>query len=539
MNFSIERPWALYGIVFLIPVLFYSFVTFKKTFDAMSRSGMRRRGGFESVRMRTMAKILLRAAVWCMLLLALSGISWGTLSTPVQKNGSAVSMVFDISYSMTAKDAPGGRTRLEAAALYAETLLDRIDGNPVSAVLAKGSGVTAIPLTEDTEAVRTLLSLLSPQMMSAPGSSIAGGINAAVQSFPRSISKAPVVWVFTDGDETDSGMQNALSAALRQGVGVVIIGFGSERETEITAGDEITKVMTALRSDKIRAAVDFANRKNFGGQGVRFYRGADAKYVAASEIGSAVKVLSSISKESVTLSYEMQSVDRHSLFIIIGLVLFILSFVASEFSPRSIRGINKGLALSLLALCLSSCSAQFEESKQIFEGVWNWHQKDYNAAVAKFSQGLRSAELNNDELIRGYALYGLSVTYLMQNENAAAIEKINQLPPGAPDKVRFAAFYNSGIISQRQGDYEKAVQFFKNALLVDSTNLDAKINLELSRSQLLQRAHESERPLQGLDESSAEESDLEKSVFNRIREKDREQWKNIQTEQKNSSVIDY
>ena len=127
----------------------------------------------------------------------------------------------------------------------------------------------------------------------------------------------------------------------------------------------------------------------------------------------------------------------------------------------------------------------------------------------------------------------------MQNENKAAMEKINSLSGNAPDKIKFAAFYNSGIIAQREGDYQKAVELFKNALLVDPSNVRAKVNLELSRNQQAQRAHESERQMIGADEISEEESDLQKSVFNRIREKDQQQWKNVQKEQKPSSALDY
>ncbi|MBP5447395.1 MAG: hypothetical protein J6X95_04760, partial [Treponema sp.] len=99
--------------------------------------------------------------------------------------------------------------------------------------------------------------------------------------------------------------------------------------------------------------------------------------------------------------------------------------------------------------------------------------------------------------------------------------------------------YNSGIIAQREGDYQKAAELFKNALLVDPSNVRAKINLELSYNQQTQRAKESERQLNGANEISQEESDLQKSVFNRIREKDQQQWKNTQQEQKGASPLDY
>ncbi len=543
MNFRVERPMALYGLLLIIPPMLYSALTYKKTFSLLMKSAKNKRTKeYKNMRKRIFARVALRAAAWCMVIFAMAGISWGTVSTPAQKNGAAVALVFDISYSMTARDCPNSLTRLEAAASYANDLLDKLeaDGTPVSATLAKGNGILAVPLTEDTESIRALISLLSPKLMSSAGSSLGDGINAALKSFPKNISNAPVIWLFTDGEESDALLENALGAALKKGVSVVIIGFGEERETEIYAGDGKTTVKTALRSEKTRECVNAANKKNLGGLGFSFVKGASAQFVDATELGSAHKVLSSVKSsgaaDKTTMSYEMQSVDRHLLFIALGIIFFILSFFASEFS---LRGFHEKLALSLVALCLCSCSSEFEESKKILGAVWNWNQKQYTEAVAKFNQSLDEARANGDETIKQYALYGLSATYLMQNENAAALEKINELSGSAPNKIKFAAFYNSGIIAQREGDYQKAAELFKNALLVDPSNVRAKINLELSYSQQAQRAKESERQLNGANELSQEESDLQKSIFNRIREKDQQQWKNTQKEQKDASPSDY
>ena len=541
MNFSIERPWALYGLLLIVPPLVYSAFTYKRTFSLLMKSAKNKKTKeYIRMRKRIFARVVLRAAAWCMMIFAMAGISWGTVSTPVQKNGNAIAMVFDISYSMTARDCPNNLTRLEAVASYTNDLLDKTEGIPASAILAKGNGIVAVPLTEDTESIRSLLSILSPKLMSSAGSNLGEGINAALKSFPKNISNAPVIWLFTDGEESDSGLESALGTALKKGVSVVIIGFGEERETEIYAGDGKTLVKTALRSDKIKQRAREANKKNLGGQGFSFIQGATVQFVDATELGSARKVLSSVKSgdggEKIAMSYEMQPVDRHLFFIALGIVFFVLSFFASEFS---LRGFHEKLALSLVALCFCSCSSEFEESKKILSAVWNWNQKQYTEAIAKFTQSLDEAKENNDEIIKQYALYGLSTTYLMQNENAAALEKINELSGNAPNKIKFAAFYNSGIIAQREGDYQKAAELFKNALLVDPSNVRAKINLELSYNQQAQRAKESERQMNGANEISQEESDLQKSVFNRIREKDQQQWKNTQQEQKSASPLDY
>ncbi|MCH5283663.1 MAG: VWA domain-containing protein [Treponema sp.] len=550
MNLAVERPWALCAILVLIPVLIYCVSAYKKTFFALSNSYEKKSLiDFKKIKIRIVARIAFRCAAWCALVLAYSGISWGTISTPVQKNGSAISFVFDISYSMTARDMPGNFSRLEASQSYARKILERVEGSSVSAVLAKGSGVLAIPLTEDLNAVLNLLESLSPEMISSVGSDLGEGVNAALKSFPRNISKKPVIWLFTDGEETSPSLSDALSASLRHGVSVVIVGFGSERETEILSGDGKTHVKTAMRSEKIRKAVEEANKKNFGEQGFSFFQGASAKFVDASKPGSAAVLLSSAgdffaksnfdavdSKENFSLDYDIRPNSRYTFFILIALVFFCLSLFVSEFSLISFK---EALAVSVLVFPFFSCSAKFDESKKILEATWAWHQKDYDEAVAKFSQSLSDAQKNGDDLISQYALYGISATYLAQNENAAALEKINSLSSESPKQIQFAAFYNAGIIAHRNGEYEKAEELFKNALLVDGRNLNAKINLELSQRRTSDRAQGVEQLFAGAQEADASDSILEDSVFNMIRENEKNQWKNLQSEQKKSQGLDY
>ena len=139
------------------------------------------------------------ALAFVMLLIARSGISWGTYLVPVQKSGHSVAMVFDISNSMLAKDCPGtgtlnSSTRLEAASAYAKKLLARMPGISTAVILAKGDGVAAIPLTDDVAMTESLLNVMSPSLMTVPGTSIGKGILKARGAFPANHASAGRIW---------------------------------------------------------------------------------------------------------------------------------------------------------------------------------------------------------------------------------------------------------------------------------------------------------------------------------------------------------
>lgn len=137
MNISIERPYAFYGLLLLIPTLLYMIIKYYKLVHAFGLNLAVRKGSvlLTKFKQRYIVQTVLRAISWMMLVLAYAGISWGTNLVPVQKSGNAVSFVFDISYSMEAEDAAGGLSRLESAANYAEVLLSRMEGTSVSVVL--------------------------------------------------------------------------------------------------------------------------------------------------------------------------------------------------------------------------------------------------------------------------------------------------------------------------------------------------------------------------------------------------------------------
>ncbi|MBQ0002993.1 MAG: VWA domain-containing protein [Treponema sp.] len=565
MNITFLRPYFLWFLIVIPFAIFYLFDRCKKI-KKISSSFINKENYDVSIYkpdeifIRLWLKGIFRLLAWVSLTLALSGISWGSVSTPVQKNGKSCAFVFDISYSMMAEDAPNNLTRLKASSEYAKMLMEYMDGISISCILAKGDGVIAVPQTEDFASVYSILDILSPEMMSSQGTSLGKGIEMALKSFPSSSSKAPVIFLFTDGDETDSLLQPALNKAIRSGISVVIIGFGSERETEITAGDGETVVKTALREDKIKNICLEVNKKNQSGKDFSFIKTAHAKFIDASEVSSAVKVIYELrnipqnvkqltahdilntfanQEDMVTVSYEVQSVDRHSFFIILAVILFTLSLVVSEFSAKNFNIVSASAVFVLVPLFFTSCSANFKDAKNILESTWNWYQKDYNKAISGFTETIADAEKNNDELTKQYALYGLSVTYLMQNEKNASMERLEQISPDAPLKIKFASYYNAGIIAQREGDYEKAINCFKLALVVVPDDINAKINLELSEVQETQKAKEGMQEMIPASENKDNESDIEKTIFNRMRENDQKQWKNYENQDRNNSVIDY
>ena len=544
---SIGKP----AFFLLIPVIFlltlFVFSRFKKITTSLgSSSEIANSSSFlRSLTFSFFSRIILTSLSLIFTILALCEISWGTKKIPVHKSGSNITFVFDISYSMLAPDCPQKLTRLDAAKIYASSLLGNLPSSSFSAVLAKGDGFVAIPETEDTALLENMIQNLSPLLMTSSGSSLGKGIEAAIHAIPAQSAKEQHILVFTDGDETDNGLESALETALSHGLSVTLIGFGSETETEITAGDGMTRVKTALRAKTIKELIQKAeNRSSY-----HAIRGEKKllHYVDSKEQGSAWKILSNIqqnprSDNDTTFSYEVQNVNHHTVFIFLAVLCLVLSVVCAEFSPSGLKKLKALLFSTALFAVFSSFSSCSSEKKQILEGTWAWYESKYTNATADFLTVAENAPA--DSLASQYAIFDLSATYLSMNELDSARERLSQIQfenTHMPPELTSASVYNMGIIYERQGDFKTAKQYFKQAILANPKNLNAKINLELCERELVQkRAKSGKTELQGIHEEKADNSDSKSELFTVIHEQEGKKWRNMQQSGENqSSEADY
>ena len=472
------------------------------------------------------------------ILLARAGLTWGTYLVPVQKSGHSVAMVFDISNSMLAKDCSGNTSRLEASAIYAKKLLAKMEGTPVSVVIAKGDGIAAIPLTDDSAMVESLLEVMSPGLMTVPGSSIGKGILKAKESFNTNFSSAGRIWVFTDGEETDGQLSSALLECQKAGIPVTLIGFGSEKESPVLTGDGKTQVMTALRRDRLEKAISEASSR------FRFFNNHDnLLYINSQEKGSAVQLLSQLrfgATENLITSYEVKPVPRYKLFLSLAAIFLILSYIATEFNFVRFFGTKNlkpaAAALTLFTLIFTGCSS---ETANILKGTISYQQKKYRHSVSCFMEASENAAADANRLAQSYALYDLGTAYIMLGEDEAALEHFKSIAEDAPDAVRYSAFYNAGVLAWRNSDFDEARDYFRKALEIDSSKMDAKINFELSMQQSQAKGKQNQSNQIQASQEEAAPQNLEQAVFQHIKENDQKQWKNSETNDSSNLAEDF
>ena len=199
---------------------------------------------------------------------------------------------------------------------------------------------------------------------------------------------------------------------------------------------------------------------------------------------------------------------------------------------KSIKFLNKNIstafAATLVLAIFTGCSS---ETAEILKGTVSYHKKNYRSAVASFTQAADSATEKNNEIFLNFALYDLGTAYTMLGENESAMEKFNSIAEDAPDSVRYAAFYNAGVIAHRNSDFDEAQKYFRKALEINSSSIEAKINFELSMAQVSMKGKQNESQAIQASQPQTEENpqDMEKAIFQHIKENDQKQWKNSES----------
>lgn len=466
------------------------------------------------------------------LICAYLGISWGTYREPVQKNGNSIAMVFDISNSMMAEDCPERNTRLKAASFYAKKLLEKTKDCNVSVVLAKGDAVIAVPLTQDFTIIESLLDVMTPALMTVPGSSLGKGIEKAMVSLKANETSAGQIWLFTDGEETDDYLQRQIEVCTKENIPIVIIGFGNENETVVLAGDGKTKVQTALRSEKISNIIDEVNKKF----SILKKRENKNLFVKASEKASATKVLSQLKttdRENLINSYEIKKINRFKLFLFLAIICFCLRYVCSELNGARFKNV---LLLSIVSVYFSGCS--FDTFKT-FSGANLYQQNKYQKSILLFLEVLENAEQQGNLTNKFYSQYNLATAYHMLGENDVALQYFLEIPQDVPENVKYAAFYNIGLIYFQKGDFNSASEYFKKAIKVDNSKLEAKINMEITLQMIEANIRQNESNIIPSNQNDSDENSLDNKIFNHIKENEKKQWKNPEKESEMDLSKDY
>jgi Ca-activated chloride channel family protein len=247
---SFDHPRFLFALLFLVPLLAGSALHYRRRRIVLDLFPGALGPASGSLRRRYWLSSAAFFVFFACAVIALAGPRQGYILVPDYRRGTDVVLALDLSRSMDARDG-GGPSRLERAAAIARTL---VAGEPAAlsaaampgarggeparyaAAIGKGSGVLALPLTTDTEAVLNFLEGISTAVITGRGTNLESLVNAAAGAFKSGFPGKRRIVLFSDGETLQGNLNAALDKAAAADIAIIALGLGSEAGAPVPNG---------------------------------------------------------------------------------------------------------------------------------------------------------------------------------------------------------------------------------------------------------------------------------------------------------------
>jgi Ca-activated chloride channel family protein len=263
----------------------------------------------------------------------------GTKVENVKQTGIDIYIILDVSLSMQAQDIKP--SRLEKAKLEISNLIAKLGGDRIGLIVFAGEPFVQFPLTTDYSAANLFLSAADVNSIPDQGTAIAAAINLATKSFNYSSKTEKVMVIFTDGEDHEGNLPDAIDEAKKNNIKIYTIGLGSPDGVPIPIVNEQGQPV-GFKKDQdgnvVLTKLDESALKDIAsGTGGKYMRGANDR----DELDMIYKDLSGIKKtefgEKVVTDYE----DRFYYFLIPAIILLIIEFFMTERKSPFVTMLNK------------------------------------------------------------------------------------------------------------------------------------------------------------------------------------------------------
>lgn len=422
--------------------------------------------------------LVLLAVVALIFVLARPQILGGGTSQDKRKGVEVILMV-DVSNSMLSNDI--NPSRLERSKLLISTLIDRMNGDKVGLGVFAGEAYPLLPITNDFVSAKMFLDGINADMVTLQGTSLAAAIQLASKSFTQEKGVGKAIVIITDGEDHEEGAIEAAKEAAKDGRRVYVLGVGSSNGGTIpTANGPLCDSEGNVVVTRVNA--ELGQQVAEAGKGM--YIPVDNTNLAQDQLQGALKQLKQ--KESIVASDDAAD-EQFQAVALIALLLLLLEFFIMETKNPLFRKVNlfgdrHVVVLALLALGLiggiSPAMAQTETYRMVKQGNRAFKSDNFKEAEKCYLKALQTSPRN--ARIR----FNLADTYMAQNNQQEALKQFAEAAKVETNKtVRAMSFHNMGYIHHKQKQYDKAIEYYKEALRNNPSDEDTRYNLALCQKQ--------------------------------------------------------
>jgi len=427
-----------------------------------------------------LAKMLL-AIGWLICVVALADPVWEKVSRPIFQTNTARVIVLDLSNSMLIDDLKP--SRLARARFKVEDILSREEEGQTGLVLFAGDAFTVSPLTRDTETIRSLLKILTPQLLPAQGSRVDLGLNKAHELLKQSGVNNGQVLLIADGVSDNNLAIDAAESLAKDGHTVSVLGVGTE-EGGILKFRNRNDITVKLESNNLTAIA----QQGGGNYHLISANNADLQHLLSVQLDTKSKDDNELQKQDIN-SEQWKSTGPF-------LVLLLLPLAALAF--------RRGWLLNIFFAFFIVGTLIQPQTAMAFSLDNLWKNKEQQADAALHQQQYEKVGgLSKDPMRRGSAEY-------KQEKYSEALESFKK---GKGANAR----YNEGNTLAKLKKYKDAIAAYDKAIELKADMKDAIENKAAIEKLLKKQQQKSDQS------KSKEQQDKDSEQKSEVSKKDQQQ----------------
>ena len=399
----------------------------------------------------------------------------------VARKGVDIIVALDCSRSMLADDIRP--SRLDRAKREVIDLLNMLQGDRVGLVAFAGTAFLQCPLTVDYDTFHLFLDTLTPDFLPVGGTDLESALRTAIAGFNEKDYSEKAVILITDGENTVAEVTAPAEAAQKAGVKVFCIGIGSAQGVPLPDPEGGFKkdrggniVLSRLNEGPLKQ-IALAT----GGAYVRSVAGdSDLEAIYFDQIREKMDLQ--------TLETRRRQVwnDRYQWFLAAAVVLLLVEL---GLPVRRRPFVAVALAMALLAYPPAGRASEWKNDLE--KGAQAYEKEHYDIALKHFID----AQLNAPE--RPEIFYNVGNAHYRLGDYEAALENYRQAQESEDPGLRQKALFNGGNASFRLNRLQEAIAAYRKALEIDPGDRDARMNLEFARRRLAQQQRQSRQEKEG------------------------------------------
>src|SRR5665647_453328 len=410
---------------------------------------------------------------------ALAGLVKPDGSQKINRKGIDIMIALDVSKSMLAQDIQP--SRLERAKQVISKIIDNAPDDRIGLVIFAGRAYLQMPMTIDHTAAKMYLASASPDDVPTQGTVISQALKMSYAAFNPKEKTYKSVLLISDGEDHDEDAIKVTKQLAEQGIMVNTIGIGSPQGAPIM--DPATgQYKTDSKGQMVITKLNQEELSNIAKAGNGIYQ----LYSNTDEVaGNIKKRLSRIGQATTLSDNSFASFKQYFQYILAAaFILLLVEFFVSE--KREIK-IKNAVAV-LFFMIISNASFSQNAKSAIINGNKAYKENNFTTAEKEYRDALKGSQKNEiADYNLGNALY--------RNNNAAEAAKSydNAIQNANNNAIKQQAFYNKGVAYQKDKKLPECIIAYKNALILNPNDEDARQNLERALKEQKQQQQQNKK----------------------------------------------